>query len=108
AALGTEMIGGLLAAIGGADPLLGLALDLKAFPFPSRLGGEGAAGALLAGQAVADRDADRIAFDHCSKLAAAAGRGGGCQLASAFSILRHTSATHLTSGLDTGTGESAG
>src|SRR4029450_6181210 len=102
------MIGGLLAAIGGADPLLGLALDLKAFPFPSRLGREGAAGALLAGQAVADRDADRIAFDHCSKLAAAAGRGVGCHLASAFSILRHTSATPSTAGLDAGNSSPTG
>src|SRR4249919_2335534 len=108
AALGAEMIGGLLAAIGGADPLFGLAFDLNALRLPSRLGGEGAAGALLAGEAVAGRDAYWVAFDHHPKLAAAAGGGASGHFASAFSILRHTSATASTAGLDAGNSSPTG
>src|SRR5678816_2584430 len=102
AALRTEVVGGLLAAIGGADPLLGLALDLKAFPFPSRLGGESAAGALLAGEAVASRHAHRVTFNHDAQLTAPTGGGAFGHFASAFSIRRHTSATAWTAGFDAG------
>src|SRR5947209_20197279 len=51
AALRAEMIGGRLAAVGGASPLLRCALDGDAFRGPARLHRKGAAGALLAGEA---------------------------------------------------------
>src|SRR5947208_1768586 len=73
AALRAEMIGGRLAAVGGASPLLRCALDGDAFRGPARLDREGAAGALLAGKAVADRHAHRIAARDGAQLSAAAG-----------------------------------
>src|SRR5947209_18657399 len=55
AAFGAEMIGGRLPAVGGAGPFFRHAFDFDAFGRPARLHGKCAAGALLAGEAVADR-----------------------------------------------------
>jgi hypothetical protein len=72
AALRAEVVGRGLAAVGRPGPLPGRTLDLDAFGRPARLGGEDAPGALLAGEAVTDRDADRIPMRHGAELAAAA------------------------------------
>src|SRR5438445_10432416 len=73
-AVGTEVKGDPVAAVGEIDPRFRLALDLNLFRRPARLDGEGATGAFLAVEAMTDGDADRIATGDGAELAAAAGR----------------------------------
>src|SRR5438067_510680 len=67
-----EAVGGSLPAVGGAGPFLRNAVGFHAFHRPARLRGEGAAGALLASEAMAHRHADRIAMSDGAELPAAA------------------------------------
>src|SRR4029079_1737059 len=92
AALRAEMIGRGLAAVGRPGPCFGLAFDLDAFGRPAGLGRESAAGALLAGEAVADRHPDGIALGDGAELAAAA-RGAVLGHLAAFRSARRTSAS---------------
>src|SRR4051794_23340473 len=87
------MIGRRLAAVGGPRPLLRHPLDLDAFRGPARLGRKGAAGALLAGKAVADRDPHRVAARDRAELTAAAGGAVLCH----FAALRSANRTSASS-----------
>src|SRR5262245_5766159 len=73
-AVGAEAIGGAMAAVGDALPSLRLARDGDLVLGPARLRGKGAAGALLAIEAVAHRNAHRLAFACRLELPAPAGR----------------------------------
>src|SRR4029453_210451 len=73
-AIGAEAIGGAMTAVGDALPCLRLARDGDLVVGPARLHRKGAAGALLAIQAVAHRNAHRLAFACGLELAAPAAR----------------------------------
>ncbi len=67
-----------MAAVGDADPFAVLTGDAHLCVGPARPRGEGATRALLAGEAVADRNADGLALDGGAEpAAAAAGSAGG-------------------------------
>src|SRR3954469_8379112 len=96
AAFGAEVIDRRLAAVGGALPLLRLALGLDAFGRPPCLRRERAPCSLLAGKAVTDRHPDRFAADGGSQLPAPAG-GGALGHFAAFLSARRTSASSVAS-----------
>src|SRR5262245_44845714 len=61
-AMRAKAIGGAVAAVGDAFPDLGFTRDLDLILGPARLRGKGTAAALLAIEAVAHRNAHRLAF----------------------------------------------
>src|SRR4029450_2989954 len=98
AAVRAKVMGDLIAAVGKVHPALRIALDRHQVDRPAGLGAEGAAGALLAIEAVANRHPHRLAGDGSAQLAAAARGAVGGHFASAFSIRRQTSMMASTGG----------
>ena len=90
-ALGAEMKGYAIAAVRNIDPALRPALDRHLFRRPTGLHREGASRALLAIEAMADRDPHGLSGDDGAKLTATAG-GDVRGHARARSICRFSSA----------------
>lgn len=80
AASRTEMVMREVPRIGGANPLGAVAGDRDLVLGPPRLLAKRRPAALLAGKAMADRDADRLAFARGGERAATAGGGAGGHL----------------------------